>query len=590
MSSLEEDQELLRDFLSEAGDMLNDVEVKLVGLEQRPNDVELLNAVFRGFHTIKGGAGFLDATPLVEICHKGENLLDALRTHKTALTPEILDVVLAATGDVRRMFGLMSDGAPVQAADAELLASLERALEGKAVSAARLAAQASSPAVRERGEEGIPPAAGEPDWAALYAIVTGKSATEDRHARTHAPAVTSVQRSPPLHSAAKESSLRIDVTRFDQILNLSGEIGLTKNRLLCLRQDIMRGRSNGDTVKTLDQVVSQLDMLVGDLQNAVMKARMQPVGRVFQKYLRQARDLARQLGKDVELVLRGEDTELDKTLLDELNDPLVHLIRNAVDHGVEPPAERVAAGKSLKAVVTIATRQAGDSVIVEVSDDGRGMRPEVIRQKAVEKGILGAHEADALSDRESFNLIFLPGFSTRSEVSDVSGRGVGMDVVKTNIQRMSGRIEIHSEAGRGSRFTIVLPLTLAILPVLVVRLGEQPFALPLASVREVIKLSEHNLQEVSGKPSLVMRGEVLPVLRLVDLLKWVTDTQPDVGVVMHAAGVDFILAVDGFIGRDDVVIKPVDGFKAKGVAGATLSREGVLVLVLDLRELLEPIH
>jgi two-component system chemotaxis sensor kinase CheA len=454
MSHLSEHQELLRDFLTEAGDMLDDVEVKLIELEGHPNDVELLNAVFRGFHTIKGGAGFLDATQLVELCHKGENLLDALRNRKMTLTPEIMDVVLAATGDVRRMFRLMSDGATLEAADGALLAALERALHNGIAEPPSPVVQVPIMAAQTSVDGASHVSLHEPDWDALYHLVTGKL-EEPRQPAT--PPKTLVAKRAPVTPAAKETSLRVDITRFDQILNLTGEIGLTKNRLLCLGQDIVRGRSDGTTVKTLDLVVGQLDMLVNDLQNAVMKARMQPVGRVFQKYVRQARDLARQLDKEVELVLHGEDTELDKTLLDELNDPLVHLIRNAVDHGIESPAERAAAGKTGKAVVTLMARQAGDTIVIEVSDDGKGMQPEVIRQKAVEKGILGAHEANGLSDKESFDLIFLPGFSTKSEVSDVSGRGVGMDVVRTNIQRLSGRIDIHSEPGRGSRFTMVLP-------------------------------------------------------------------------------------------------------------------------------------
>jgi two-component system, chemotaxis family, sensor kinase CheA len=587
MSKLSEHQELMGDFLSEAGDMLDDVEVKLVELERNPNDGELLNAVFRGFHTIKGGAGFLEAAQLVELCHKGENLLDALRNRKITLTPEIMDVILAATGDVRRMFGLMSNGATLQAADAKLLAALERALHGEIASPPAAAIQLPTSGLQKQADGASIASLSEPNWEALYALVSGSGGTPEEDAGS---AAASAPKRAPMVSAAKESSLRIDVARFDQILNLSGEIGLTKNRLLCLRQDIVRGRSDEATLKTLDMVVSQLDVLVSDLQNAVMKARMQPVGRVFQKYVRQARDLARQLGKEMELVLQGEDTELDKTLLDALNDSLMHLVRNAVDHGVESPAERLAAGKTGKAVVTLAARQVGDSIIIEVSDDGKGMRPEVLRQKAIEKGILGAHEADVLSDRDSFNLVFLPGFSTKSEVSDVSGRGVGMDVVRTNIQRLSGRIDISSEPGRGSRFTIVLPLTLAILPALMLRLGDQPFAIPLVSVREVINLNERDLQQVSGKATLVIRGAVLPVLRLADLLGWSSEHSPDVGVIVHVDNMEFILAVDSFVGRDDVIIKPLEAFKPKGVAGATLSREGVLVLVLDLRELIETLH
>lgn len=598
-----DNQELLHDFLTEATDMLDDVEIKLVELEKRPDDSGLLNAVFRGFHTIKGGAGFLEATYLVDLCHKGENLLDALRNHKLHLTPEIMDVVLAATADVRRMFNTMANGGVPEGAPASLMTALEQALYGGLpVKGAGQDKAASAPA--QQAAATVFTTNGEPDWEVLYALATGKEVSSADSGNTlpasvaaatpqqaAAPAAKPVvnqggDRGGAANASNKDSSLRIDVSRFDQILNLTGEVGLTKNRLLCLRQDIVVGRASNETFKTLDQVIGQLDMLVSGLQNAVMKARMQPVGRVFQKYIRMARDLARNLGKEVELVLHGEDTELDKTLIDELHDPMVHLIRNAVDHGVETPTERRAAGKPPKAVVTLSAQQAGDSIIIEVSDDGKGIRPEVIRAKAVEKGIISASEANVLSDRESYELIFLPGFSTKNEISDVSGRGVGMDVVKTNIQRLSGRIEINSEAGRGSRFTIVLPLTLAILPVLVVRLKDQPFALPLAAVREVISLSQKAVQEVSGRPSVVIRGEVLPILRLADLLGWESDSVGEVGVLIQVAGMDFVLAADSFVGRDDVVIKPLDTFKPKGVAGATLSREGVLVLVLDLRELL----
>lgn len=589
MSNTVENQELLQDFLAEAGEMLDDVDIKLVELEKRPNDSNLLNAVFRGFHTIKGGAGFLDAIPLVELCHRGENLLDALRNHKMVLTTELMDVILAATGDVRRMFGAMTNGFLPDPASPDLIDTLERALNGELVKAPQFSVEASAPNTSIAGDQPTSNAGG-PDWNTLYSAVTGKVVPVEAgvHQQQTPPKAASAH---PSQAAAppgnKEAALRVDISRFDQILNLTGEVGLTKNRLLCLRQEVARGRATADTYKALDQVIGQLDTLVGGLQNAVMKARMQPVGRVFQKYVRMARDLARQLGKDVELQLLGEDTELDKTLLDELHDPLVHLIRNAVDHGVEIPAERAAAGKPTKAVVTISAQQSGDSVFIEVNDDGKGIRPEVIRQKAVEKGILPLSEANLLSDKESFDLIFLPGFSTKQEISDVSGRGVGMDVVKTNIQRLSGRIEIHSEAGHGSRFIIVLPLTLAILPVLVVRLEEQPFALPLAAVREVINLDQREVQEVSGRPSIVIRGEVLPILRLADLLDWPSTAIGNVGVLMEMSGVTFVLAVDSFVGREDVIIKPLDAFKPEGVAGATLSREGILVLVLDLRELLE---
>ena len=378
--------------------------------------------------------------------------------------------------------------------------------------------------------------------------------------------------------------------RLDQVLNLSGEIGLTKNRLTHLRSDILQGRNDAETLRELDQSVSQLDMLVVNLQNAVMKTRMQPIGRLFNKYPRLARDLARSLGKDVELVLSGEETEMDKTMIEDLNDPLVHLVRNAVDHGVETIEARVAAGKPEKSQVELSARQEGDHILITIADDGRGMRPEVIRSKALEKGIITTEVANTLDESQCLELIFLPGFSTKDEISSVSGRGVGMDVVKTNIQKLNGTISIHSESGKGSVFTISLPLTLAILPVLILRLGEQSFAVPLSMVREILSVSPGQLQQVSGRATMVVRGEVLPVLPLARLIGWELGVAPEVGVLMQVGNNSFILSADGFAGHDDVVIKSLDTFRPKGVAGVTMSSEGEIVLILDIKELLSDVR
>ena len=374
------------------------------------------------------------------------------------------------------------------------------------------------------------------------------------------------------------------------MLNLSGEIGLTKNRLTHLRTDILQGRSDAVTLRALDESVSQLDMLVVSLQNAVMKTRMQPIGRLFNKYPRLARDLARQLGKDVELVLSGEDTEIDKTMIEDLNDPLVHLIRNAVDHGVESTEQRLAAGKPEKSLVRLGARQEGDHILITIVDDGKGMRPETIRNKAIEKGLIGPDAVSSLDDAESLALILLPGFSTKDEISSVSGRGVGMDVVKTNIEKLNGSISIISEPDKGSTFTISLPLTLAILPVLLLRLSNQSFAVPLSLVREILAISPSDLQQVSGKSTIVVRGEVLPVLPLARLIGWEQTETPEVGVLMQVGTQSFILSADGFAGHDDVVIKSLDTFRPKGVAGVTMSSEGEIVLILDIKELLEEVR
>ena len=612
-------EDLLQDFLQEASDHLSDVDNKLVDLERNPEDLRLLNDIFRGFHTVKGGAGFLNATELVRLCHLTENLFDKLRNGEMALTTELMDTIMAATQGVRRMFGELSQLSQPRAAPEDLIADLRAALEGQAVPDNAAAAEAAPPTASAAPASSS--AGDEPDWQALHGALMGAApapvpavataatpaSTDQGSTAVSAPEITPIH--PPEgrrstdkpgavasgapsgrrldeKSAARESTIRVDTARLDQVLNLSGEIGLTKNRLTSLRVDILAGRTDSETLHALDQAVSQLDLMVSDLQNAVMKTRMQPIGRLFQKYPRIARDLARQLGKDVELELIGEETEVDKTMIEDLADPLVHLVRNAVDHGIEPSEERLLAGKPSKSIVRLEARQEGDHIVLIIADDGRGMSPERIRMKAVEKGIISEEEANMLDDRQSLNLIFMPGFSTKTQASAVSGRGVGMDVVKTNIQKLNGSVEIRSEPGKGSVFMISLPLTLAILPVLLVLLGDQPFALPLSMVREILPIDKNKMQEVGGKETLVVRGEVLPVVALSRLLGWPQVQTPEYGVLMQTSERSFILSVDSFAGRDDAVIKSLDDFRPRGVAGVTTLSNGQIVLILDMKELL----
>jgi two-component system, chemotaxis family, sensor kinase CheA len=607
-------EDLLQDFLLEASDLLSDVDSKLMDLEKSPQNKDLLNMIFRGFHTIKGGAGFLNAGELVTLCHLTENLFDKLRNLELQLNPVLMDVILAATGEVRLMFNDLGKSVQPKAAPKQILESLEAALQGKeikSISAAPAKTQAAVVVASAQHASGN----GGPDWDKLYNAVLGKSspAVSDSVATPIMPATSSAEideqqlkvsafgrRSddipgPAVAPAAprretdppaKDNTIRVDTDRLDQVLNLSGEIGLTKNRLTHLRSDILRGQTSAATLKSLDESVNQLDMLVVNLQNAVMNTRMQPIGRLFKKYPRLARDLARQLGKDVELELSGEATEIDKTMIEDLNDPLVHLVRNAVDHGVESAEQRAAAGKPSKSIVQLSARQEGDHILITITDDGRGMNPEVLRNKAVQKGLITAEEASALSEEQSLNLVFMPGFSTKEEISSVSGRGVGMDVVNTNIQKLNGTIEIKSVPGRGSMFVIFLPLTLAILPVLLVRLSDQPFAVPLSMVREIMSVEAENQQLISGKPTMVVRGEVLPVLSLSKLIGWPDSGKSEVGVLMQMGSYSFILTADGFDGHDDVVIKSLDTFRPKGVAGVTMSSEGKIVLILDVKELL----
>lgn len=616
MSDFSGMEDLLQDFLQEAHDLLSDVDNKLVLLEKMPDDRGLLNDIFRGFHTVKGGAGFLNAAELVTLCHLTENLFDRLRNGELELNAELMDVIMDATKGVREMFGELGQGVQPGPADQNLIAMLKGVLEGELPGATVPPPVTVTPKTQTVSSQN---ASGEPDWLELQAAVTGQPVTTAQgevmpraeglsttQAATVVTPVANAKSEPPSpfgrrttdrpngqatasrrsEERSRENTIRVDTSRLDQVLNLSGEIGLTKNRLTSLRADILAGKNDSETLHALDQAVSQLDLLVSDLQNSVMKTRMQPIGRLFQKYPRIARDLARQLGKDVELVLAGEETEVDKTMIEDLADPLIHLIRNAVDHGVEMPEERSAVGKPAKSLVRLEARQEGDHIVLIIADDGKGMSAERIRAKAVDKGLISEEEANTLDERQSLNLIFLPGFSTKSQISDVSGRGVGMDVVKTNIQKLNGSVEIRSEPGKGSVFLISLPLTLAILPVLLVLLGDQPFALPLSLVREILPVDRERLQEVGGKETLVVRGEILPVISLARLLGWPLERKPEFGVFMQTAERSFILGVDSFAGRDDAVIKSLEDFRPKGVAGVTTLSNGQIVLILDMKELL----
>ncbi|MFN3984118.1 MAG: chemotaxis protein CheA [Rhodocyclaceae bacterium] len=604
-------EDLLQDFLIEAGDLLSGVDNKLVDLERAPGDLGLLNDIFRGFHTIKGGAGFLNATELVNLCHLTENLFDKLRNNELTLVPEVMDVILEATGVVRDMFGNLSQGTQPPPADPALMDRLRQAIAGETPVGGGEEEVGFSPAEPATVAAAKPGDGAGPDWELLHTAVTGGKPAPGAKAQAGGASPPVVpEKSPeeviqtalgrratdkPGVSAPvgrrdverqRDTSIRVDTTRLDQVLNLSGEIGLTKNRLNALRSDILSGRNDSETLHALDIAVSQLDLLVSDLQNAVMKTRMQPIGRLFQKYPRIARDLARNLGKDVELVLEGEETEIDKTMIEDLADPIIHLIRNAVDHGVEDPAGRRANGKPLKSIVKLAAQQEGDHIVIEVADDGQGMNAERLRAKAVEKGLISEEEASSMDDRQSFNLVFLPGFSMAAQISDVSGRGVGMDVVRTNIQKLNGTIDIRSQQKKGTTFVINLPLTLAILPVLLVRLGDQPFAVPLSMVREILPINVDEIKEVGGRATMVVRGEVLPVLPLCSLLGWPLDRTPEFGVLMQTAEMSFILAIDSFAGREDAVIKSLDAFRPKGVAGVTTLANGQIVLILDMKELL----
>jgi len=597
-------EDLLSDFLLEAGEMLSEVDGKLMDLEKFPEDSKLLNEIFRGFHTIKGGAGFLNATELVALCHITENVFDKLRNRELSLNPELMVVISAATAEVRTMFGALQQNLQPSEAPRELIDALKAVLTGQ-----RRTPPATPPPSTTGRSEGVGSTGHDAaDWDKLYKSLTGTDiiaqagatgeqkiiapviSEEDRTRDLPENRVTDIPglamgRSEDVVSATEsaKATMRVETDRLDQLLNISGEIGLTKSRLTRLRSDIVQGRIDADTMHELDQAVSQLEMLVVNLQNAVIKTRMQPIGRLFKTYPPMVSKLARSLGKDVELVLVGEDTEMDSALIEDLDEPLVNLLRNAVDQGMETVEERIAAGKPQKSIVELSAHPEGDHILISIADDGRGMRPESIRNKAIEKGLISSEMANTLEDNQCLELVFLPGFGSNDEKP---GSGVPMDVVKANIQKLNGEVNIQSEPGKGTAINILLPLTLAILPVLVLRLGEQSFAVPLSLASEILSVTPGKLQLVSGRASMVVHGKVLPVLPLAQLIGWEQSGTPAVGVLVKSGNNSFVLSVDSVVGQHDVVIKPFDAFRPKGVAAVTVSSEGDIVLILDIKELI----
>ncbi len=730
--SFSDDEEILQDFLVEAGEILEQLSEQLVELEQRPDDKDLLNAIFRGFHTVKGGAGFLQLDNMVECCHVTENLFDILRNGKRDVTPELMDVVLQALDTVNEQFADVQQRNPPQNADPELIASLGRLVacedigsEGAAPAEAEPVAEAEAapepepvaaepapaapefiedePAGKpgdditdsefeqlvdavsgdepakteaaaeptaatdsnditddefealldqlhgegkgpskviaaESGQAAAPP---EPPAPAAAPVASGDSDNisddefEDLLDQLHgkgkgptkegaagsppppppaAPAPQAKQPEPkkpepkkpaskpepakaaapkpaPKPAAARdtappvETTVRVDTQRLDDIMNMVGELVLVRNRLVRL------GDKSAD--ESLNKAVSNLDVVTADLQTSVMKTRMQPIKKVFGRFPRVVRDLARNLKKEINLELVGEDTDLDKNLVEALADPLVHLVRNSVDHGIEGPDTREENGKPRVGKVVLAAEQEGDHILLSITDDGGGMDADKLRSIAVNKGLMDDDAAQRLSDVEAFNLIFAPGFSTKTEISDVSGRGVGMDVVKTKINQLNGSIEIDSRMGEGTRITIKVPLTLAIMPTLMIMLGEQAFALPLVSVNEIFHMDLSKTNIVDGQECITIRDRAIPVFYL---KRWLVngaaneDGSNNAHVVIVSVGTQRVgFVVDQLIGQEEVVIKPLGKMLngTPGMAGATITGDGTIALILDVPSMLK---
>lgn len=633
------DSELRDDFLVEAGELVQRLGDQLIGLEASPRDAELLNAVFRAFHTVKGGAGFLAIEPMVQLCHHAEDLLNVARNGQLLLDASRMDALLEALDLLNDMMAALASGSAMAMPPAGLL---QRLTPGKAAAPAPkpVAAPVAPPPgdgtiddsefealldslYGSSGAPGAPAAAAESgsisddEFEALLDNLHGKggqpgattsapvassasgtisddefeSLLDNLHGKgglpgasapapAPAPAPAAVAAPARQAAAAPENTVRVDTARLDALVHRAGELVLVRNRLLSL------AAKTGD--ESLELAATELDRVADALQNAVLGMRMQPVGRLFQRFPRIVRDLSRQLGKEVELIQEGEGTDLDRSLVEALADPMVHLIRNALDHGLEMPDERERAGKPRKGKVTLGASQRGERIMITVSDDGRGMNPEILRRKAVEKGLMDEAQASRLTENECYEIIFRPGFSTAATVSDISGRGVGMDVVKTRVVELGGTLSVRSQLGKGSTLELAVPLTLAIQRVLMVRVGARLLALPLSNVDEVFELAPGQQQQLDGRVVASHRGRALA---LADLGGWVgVEGLPGSHVVvLHIGHMRLGCLVHEVLGREDVMVKPLgplfEGVPA--VAGATVTGDGRLALVMDLAGLSE---
>ena len=571
--------EIAADFLIEAQEILDRLGEQLVTLEQDPSDSEQLNAVFRGFHTLKGGAGFLGIQPMVNLCHAAEETLGLVRAGQATLEPQHFDAAQQSLDWLQRMLDAIGAGEDPPHAPQMLIDQFD--VQGHAAPAPKPATPPAAGAAAASGGDLI----SDDEFEALLDQLHGDGVPTTVAAPSPAPpprpqpAPKPAPAGKPVAKAGGETeqTIRVDTKRLDAIVNLVGELVLSRNRLKTLRARIRD--------EELDRAVSGLDIATARLQTAVMRTRMQPVGKVFSRFPKVARDVARQLQKEVDLELVGADTELDRNLVEALADPLVHLVRNAIDHGIEVPSLREACSKPRQGHVRLSAQQEGDFVTIEIRDDGAGIDPERLRVKALEKGLIDPEAAARLSHDECLQLIFLPGFSTKAEVTDISGRGVGMDVVQSRIRELSGQITIHSDVGRGSRFVIRVPLTLAILPTLLVQAGDPVYALPLARVMEVLHAPSESLRWFDGQAVLDRQSHTLP---LVDLRQWLR-VDPVMAplltiVVLQMGEQRFGLIVDQVRGREEVVIKPlpraVRGLP--GYAGATLIGDGRMALILDV--------
>ncbi|WP_187887620.1 chemotaxis histidine kinase/response regulator CheAY2 [Helicobacter pylori] len=652
-------QEIMEDFLIEAFEMNEQLDQDLVELEHNPEDLDLLNRIFRVAHTIKGSSSFLNLNILTHLTHNMEDVLNRARKGEIKITPDIMDVVLRSIDLMKTLLVTIRDTGSdtnngkeneIEEVVKKLQAITSQNLEGaKETSGTKEAPEKEvKKEIKEKAKEEVKanktptaenptsdnPLADEPDldYANMSAeeveaeierlLNKRQEADKERRAQKKqedqakpkqevAPAKetpkTETPKAPKAETKAKakadteenkapsigvEQTVRVDVRRLDHLMNLIGELVLGKNRLIRIYSDVEERYDGEKFLEELNQVVSSISAVTTDLQLAVMKTRMQPVGKVFNKFPRMVRDLSRELGKSIELIIEGEETELDKSIVEEIGDPLIHIIRNSCDHGIEPLEERRRLNKPETGKVQLSAYNEGNHIVIKISDDGKGLDPVMLKEKAIEKGVISERDAESMSDREAFNLIFKPGFSTAKVVSNVSGRGVGMDVVKTNIEKLNGIIEIDSEVGVGTTQKLKIPLTLAIIQALLVGVQEEYYAIPLSSVLETVRISQDEIYTVDGKSVLRLRDEVLSLVRLSDIFKVdaILESNSDVYVVIIGLADQKIgVIVDYLIGQEEVVIKSLGYYlkNTRGIAGATVRGDGKITLIVDVGAMME---
>jgi two-component system, chemotaxis family, sensor kinase CheA len=593
---LAQDPALVRDFLVESGELLEHMDRDMVSLESAPQDAELLNRIFRALHTIKGTSSFLGFDPVVRVSHSAEDVLNVIRRGEKLLDRRAIDALLRARDQLGIMLRDIGEGGLKQYALDALLAELEAAQKSAPASSTEPAKEVAKDAAgSDAPEKDVPrillaEAAAEtrkPDESKSREAIVEKNSATPQHSET-------VPKQKETDSTSSSQTMRVEAHKLDELINLIGELVLERNRLVQLSRDCSSGKLAAvDLSSHLGQSSARLSFITDELQAAGLKTRMLPIETVFRRFPRLVRDVARSLHKDVQLVIRGEDTELDKTMVELIGDPLVHLVRNSLDHGIEMPDVREQSGKPRQGTIRLEARQEGDQIVIGISDDGAGMKPERIASKAIEKGLVSIERVRLLSPREILDFIFLPGFSTAEKTSDLSGRGVGMDVVRSNLKKLNGSVEIDSHAGKGTTVLLRLPLTLAILPVLLVRVAEEIYALPLRSVVETAQVNLQHVHRVEDSEVLCLRDETLPLIRLGELFQsdalFAADTSNAARecarkvVILGVAEKRVALLVDHLIGQESTVIKPLGNFLhgCSSLAGATISGDGRVRLVLD---------